>query len=167
MKQKKGEIKAWFSIRGRVKNGVSSRLNNKLNLLFERKHMLTKGSTPAEESMKIILNSLNVTYEFQYPFLTHKSFYITDFLIKGYRLIIEVDGRHHYNTSQEKYDLERTKQLEKRGFKVIRFSNTEVLSNTEKVRNRILSEINTYIEILVKKNILKQSNSIGTVTPIP
>src|SRR5687767_9344588 len=51
--------------------------------------------------------------------------YFADFCCLEKKLLIEVDGKHH--TFQMDDDLSRTTYLETQGFKVIRFSNTQVL----------------------------------------
>ena len=56
--------------------------------------------------------------------------YIVDFLIPESKLIIEVDGAYHAEREQQKNDAIRTANLEHLGFRVIRFTNEEVLYNT-------------------------------------
>jgi very-short-patch-repair endonuclease len=52
--------------------------------------------------------------------------YIVDFLCFDPMLVIEIDGSQH--TGLIAYDAERSSFLERRGFKVIRFWNHEVLA---------------------------------------
>ena len=52
--------------------------------------------------------------------------YIVDFFCAKASLIIELDGGGHYEPEQEKKDFERTKELEKNGYKIIRFCNSDV-----------------------------------------
>ncbi|KKR67930.1 MAG: 5-methyltetrahydrofolate-homocysteine methyltransferase, partial [Microgenomates group bacterium GW2011_GWA2_40_6] len=54
------------------------------------------------------------------------------------KLIIEVDGKIHQIPENEESDEVRTKWLESKEFKVIRFKNEEVLSDPEKVLSEIL-----------------------------
>ena len=61
--------------------------------------------------------------------------YIADFCSFEHRLIVEVDGGQH--DENRKADDERTKYLESKGFKVIRFWNNEVLANIEGVLTEI------------------------------
>ena len=63
--------------------------------------------------------------------------YIVDFYCYKERLIIELDGGHHKENEQMKYDEERTKYLESIGHKVIRFDNTDVLFDTDTVLMKI------------------------------
>jgi very-short-patch-repair endonuclease len=57
--------------------------------------------------------------------------YIVDFVSHDTRLIIELDGGQH--TTQAAYDAERTRWLNSRGYRVIRFWNDQLLTETEPV----------------------------------
>jgi very-short-patch-repair endonuclease len=57
--------------------------------------------------------------------------YIADFVCLDAKLVIEVDGGQH-NDSTEK-DARRTALMEAQGFRVVRFWNDEVLGNTDGV----------------------------------
>jgi very-short-patch-repair endonuclease len=59
--------------------------------------------------------------------------YIVDFCCVEHKLIVEVDGGHHAEDRQEEYDRERTAYLERCGYRVLRFWNTEVFGETEGV----------------------------------
>jgi len=61
--------------------------------------------------------------------------YVVDFVCFEKMLIIEIDGGQHQE--QKKYDDERTQQLEKHGFQVIRFWNHQVLSELDSVLEEI------------------------------
>jgi very-short-patch-repair endonuclease len=61
--------------------------------------------------------------------------YIVDFVSHDTRLIIELDGGQH--TTQVAYDAERTRWLNSRGYRVIRFWNNQVLTETEPVLESI------------------------------
>jgi ATP-dependent helicase HrpA len=69
--------------------------------------------------------------------------YIVDFVSLERQLIIEIDGGQHNQQPEIKKDEIRTKWLEKKGFKVIRFWNNDVLLNIEGVAIRILDAINS------------------------
>lgn len=68
--------------------------------------------------------------------------YIADFISLYNCLVIEVDGGYHFSPEQMEWDAYRTAELEKLGFKVIRFRNEEVLYNIEHVIDTIIYEIN-------------------------
>jgi very-short-patch-repair endonuclease len=57
--------------------------------------------------------------------------YLVDFYCADVRLVVEVDGDSHAH--QQDYDARRTAWLEREGFKVIRFSNDDVMRNLDGV----------------------------------
>jgi very-short-patch-repair endonuclease len=59
--------------------------------------------------------------------------FIADFVCIELRLIVEVDGEVHNQAEQQAYDVERQALLEARGFRVLRFTNAEVLQSLEAV----------------------------------
>ncbi len=61
--------------------------------------------------------------------------YYADFLCRELRLIIEIDGYSH-ETQQSKDD-KRTEDLLAHGYKVVRFTNDDVLNNVEGVVRQI------------------------------
>ena len=67
--------------------------------------------------------------------------YIVDFVCQETGLIIEVDGGYHSEPCQKEDDDTRTRYLESKGFKVIRFTNEEILFNIESVINRVYNLI--------------------------
>ena len=73
--------------------------------------------------------------------------YIPDFVCLEKKLVVEVDGGYHDNDEQMKIDELRTKTLAKNNFHLVRFTNEQVLYNTEWV----LEEI--------KKSLLAEPNS--------
>lgn len=70
--------------------------------------------------------------------------YIVDFACLEVKLIVELDGGQH--AEQVEYDQHRTEQLQKRGFKVIRFWNNDVLENANGVLQAIQMEILTFTD---------------------
>jgi len=69
------------------------------------------------------------------------STYIADFVSLSEKLIIEVDGLHHQLPENKISDDERTKELNRLGFEVIRFTNEQVLDDTDNTINTILFEL--------------------------
>ena len=66
---------------------------------------------------------------------------IADFICLEAKLIIEVDGAYHNEPQQQVNDRVRTDILSDMGFKVIRFTNEEVLSNPKSVLRTIKEEL--------------------------
>lgn len=67
--------------------------------------------------------------------------YIADFVCLSQKLIIEIDGEYHNTPNQMASDQERTSYLQQYGFRVIRFSNDQVLMHTDDVIRHIKSEL--------------------------
>ena len=65
--------------------------------------------------------------------------FIADFVCLEKGLIVEVDGEIH--DYQKEYDESRTCELEQFGFKVIRFTNEEVINDIKRVKEQIQSEL--------------------------
>ena len=63
--------------------------------------------------------------------------YIVDFVCIEKKLIIELDGSQHGLKNNIEYDKLRTKNLEKKGFKVLRFWNNEIYENFNGVCEKI------------------------------
>jgi very-short-patch-repair endonuclease len=65
--------------------------------------------------------------------------YIADFACLEKGLLVEVDGGQH--VEREEQDLVRTRFLEEQGFRVLRFWNHDVLTETEAVLEKIRVEL--------------------------
>jgi isoleucyl-tRNA synthetase len=63
--------------------------------------------------------------------------FIVDFACLSKKLVIEVDGGYHNEENQIEFDKMRSDFLNEKGFKVIRFTNEEVLYNFEKTLETI------------------------------
>ena len=63
--------------------------------------------------------------------------YIPDFFCCSQKLIIEVDGGIHKDPDVRIKDLSREKELHKLGYRIIRFTNSEVISDVMGVLRRI------------------------------
>ncbi len=67
--------------------------------------------------------------------------FIVDFICLPAKLVVEVDGGYHNLGNQQTLDEKRTEWLEKKGYKVIRFTNEEVLSDTKNVIIKLKNEL--------------------------
>ena len=61
--------------------------------------------------------------------------YVVDFVCLEKRIVIELDGGQHANTTD--YDEQRTHWLEAQGFRVMRFWNNDVMRQTDAVLRNI------------------------------
>ena len=59
--------------------------------------------------------------------------YIADFVCFEAKLVIELDGGQHGDEAHIAYDASRSKRLEADGFRVIRFTNSEMIENFDGV----------------------------------
>ncbi len=67
--------------------------------------------------------------------------YIVDFYAPTARLVIEVDGAHHLDVAQARYDRQRSESLEESGLKVLRFDDRQVLLELESVTQVIFRAV--------------------------
>ena len=89
-------------------------------------------STKAESLMWDVLSGKKFDgYKFRRQHIIGN--FIVDFICLRANLIIEIDGLIHQLPDNKTKDEERTFWLEKEGYRVIRFTNDEVLSNLDKV----------------------------------
>lgn len=92
--------------------------------------------TLAEEKLWELIKSKKLEgYKFRRQHIIGS--YITDFVCLDKRLVIEIDGLIHQLSENKEADEVRTEWLNKIGFKVIRFTNGEVLKETDKVISSI------------------------------
>jgi very-short-patch-repair endonuclease len=99
---------------------------------IERSRELRKKQTDAEKKLWTILRNrqLNgVKFRRQFPL----GRYILDFYCPDHRLGIEADGGQHYERKGRDHDDLRTRELNKLGIEIIRFSDGEILTNSEGV----------------------------------
>ncbi len=98
---------------------------------------LRKNMTEAEQALWAHLRAkrfMGIKFKRQKPI----GGYIVDFVAVEVKLIIEVDGSQHLEAKE--YDAERTHYLEGRGFRVLRFWNSECLRDINNVLKRIAEE---------------------------
>jgi adenine specific DNA methylase Mod/very-short-patch-repair endonuclease len=102
--------------------------------LVERAKELRKNMTPAEK--KLWYEYLR---NFKHRVLRQRpiNHFIVDFYCPALKLVIEIDGEHHFTEEGKSYDEERRKILEKYGLREIRFRNDEVINEFDRVCKEI------------------------------
>jgi very-short-patch-repair endonuclease len=125
--------------------------NNKLQPLARQ---LRKSLTKSEACLwKYVLKAKQLNgYQFrrQRPILQ----YIADFFCKDLMLIIELDGITHDNEISHSKDIQREERLTRAGFKIVRFTDEEVLNNMAGVileLKRIITEIETSTPLIPRQ----------------
>ena len=95
--------------------------------------------TPAEVRLwqELRGNKLGIHFRRQHVIGT----YIVDFVSLKNHLVIEIDGEYHLNPEQQESDRIRTAYLEQQGFRVIRFTNSQVLTDIDSVMSRIIKSL--------------------------
>jgi len=89
----------------------------------QRARELRRAQTPAEQKLWARLRReqlYGLRFRRQHPI----GRFIVDFCCVACKLVVEIDGHSH--ASQVEYDEERTAWLERRGYKVTRFTNEQV-----------------------------------------
>jgi len=94
---------------------------------------LKKNPTKAEEILWYFLKSKKIGHQLRRQHVVAN--FIVDFICIRKKLVIEVDGKIHDN--QKEQDEIRTIKLNVKGFKVIRFTNEEVIKNPQEVATKI------------------------------
>jgi very-short-patch-repair endonuclease len=112
---------------------VSSRLRSNARAL-------RKNSTDAERILWSELRDhrLNgASFRRQVPIET----YIADFVCHAAKLVIELDGGQHFSDGKEATDARRSEIIEAKGFRIVRFSNHDIMSNRAGVLETIAAAI--------------------------
>ncbi len=108
----------------------SPRIRGTTQQTEEAARRLRQQLTPAEDQLWSALRGrqlLGLKFRCQHPV----GRFIVDFYCPSCKLVIEVDGDIH--TQQKAYDEARTEQLESYGYRVLRFTNEEVLNDLQTV----------------------------------
>ena len=102
--------------------------NNAVN----NRRPMTQAETVLWEELRS--NKLGVHFRRQHVIGT----YIVDFVSLKNHLVIEVDGEYHLSPEQQLLDSERTRYLEQKGYRVIRFTNYQIMNNLEFVMSKLI-----------------------------
>ena len=104
---------------------------------FAQKHR--KNPTDAERILWNFSKGGKLGYHFRRQHIILD--FIPDFVCLSKQLIIEIDDGYHFEGEQPLLDAERTKVLLEQGFKILRFTNAEVIGNIESVIRTITKEL--------------------------
>ena len=110
--------------------------------LKERRRTLRKNQTLSEKKLWNYLRNkqlLNLKFFRQYSI----DYYIADFYCPKIKLVIELDGSQHFAEYSKDYDKVRTEIFESLGISVIRFRNSDVMENIERVLDKLEQFIQT------------------------
>ena len=116
--------------------------------LVQSARELRRSMTPAEKILwQAIrnLNALGCRVRRQHPIGP----YFADFACLSKRFVVELDGDYHDQVCAE--DLSRQKHLESMGWRVIRFSNDDVLEDVEAVTRAIATQLGLVYSLCRRK----------------
>jgi very-short-patch-repair endonuclease len=98
---------------------------------------LSKG-TPAEWAIEPAVASLGRPYRWQHPLWGLSLF--PDFALIQDKVVLEIDDQRHFTTRGKAKDVERTAKLVKAGWRVVRCTNEEALSDPYGAVDRMCEE---------------------------
>ncbi|MFD1613907.1 DUF559 domain-containing protein [Gelatiniphilus marinus] len=135
------------------------------NLIKELQKENKKHSTEAERILWECLRNKKLDYKFRRQHIIDE--FIVDFVSLEKNLVIEIDGGYHNTIEQKEADDLRTQILNKIGFKVIRFTNEQIIGDIDNV----LRYITNYLESLPSGEVggasIPPHVLVMTATPIP
>ena len=104
---------------------------------------LRQNSSDAEQRLWYFLRAKRLGgYKFRRQYSVGR--YVVDFYCPAIKLAIEIDGDSHFIEDAPEYDEARQKFIESYGIKFLRFTNTEVSRNLQKVLEKILISCKKY-----------------------
>ena len=122
--------------KGVVKTAYPSVYSQIKGLAIKNRH----NPTEAEEFLWNNLKGKNLDgYKFRRQHIIGDC--IADFVCLKENLVLEIDGKYHNDPDVAEYDKLRTELFEEYGFRVIRFTNEEVLLNIENTLSEIKAEL--------------------------
>jgi len=106
------------------------------SLTLRRARALRQRQTPTE---KIVWQMLRAKRFHGYKFKRQVPIgpFIVDFLCPQQRLILEIDGNHHWIPGIKEYDQRRTEYLQARGYRILRLGNKEVRRSLDSALEKI------------------------------
>lgn len=101
-----------------------------------RARELRRNRTPAEASLWAVLRNRGLD---GYKFRQQQRFgpFYCDFICHDRRLVVEIDGDTHFGGAAAASDARRDAYIEREGYRVIRFTNDEVMTNLDGVAHAI------------------------------
>ncbi|MCX6751513.1 MAG: endonuclease domain-containing protein [Candidatus Nomurabacteria bacterium] len=115
-------------------------IHNIKKLLFRRKDLRNNSTS---EEILLWLKLKNSLLGFKFRRQHSIGGYIVDFYCPSKKLVVEIDGKEHSKKENKEYDKIRTDYFAGLDIKVIRFSNLEIATGTQKVVEKIKSELTT------------------------
>ena len=117
------------------------------DLLKDKAKEMRNRPTEAEKMLWNVLSNKGIdNYKFRRQHIIGE--YIVDFVCLEKRLIIEVDGSIHNQPEQIEHDKKRTEWLESKGFRIVRYSNRQIVNDILNSAESIRKELSTNLVAL-------------------
>ena len=134
--------------------------------LEDCQRILRKYATPWEKKFKKEMHRWcairETRFVFQRIFWTGEQGYIADFYLPDFRMVFELDGRHHLEGEQLEKDRVRDEWFKAQSIKVVRVQNREVVSAGPReiieaaVKGRPRKRLTKQVEVKARKKLTKQ-----------
>jgi 5-methyltetrahydrofolate--homocysteine methyltransferase len=112
------------------------------DLLKDKAKEMRNRPTEAEKMLWNVLSDKGIdNYKFRRQHIIGE--YIVDFVCLEKRLVIEVDGSIHNQPEQIEHDKQRTEWLESKGFRIVRYSNQQIVNDILNSAESIRKELST------------------------
>ncbi|APY09502.1 ATP-dependent DNA helicase RecG [Winogradskyella sp. J14-2] len=134
-------------------------------LMKELQQENKKNSTEAERILWESLRGKNIGFKFRRQHIIDE--FIVDFVNLEKNLVIEVDGGYHNKIEQQEIDEIRTLILNDLGFKVVRFSNEQIIGDIDSVIKTIEQHLKSLPSGEVGGAVIPPHILVMTATPIP
>ena len=110
-------------------------MTDRKTLLRRAREMRNNPTEPEKRLLRHLLGSQLEGHKFRRQAVVDN--YIADFLCPHKKLIVEVDGETHSDDTDFKRDL----HLNEKGYRVMRFSNADIMGNMEGVLIKLLGKL--------------------------
>ncbi|CAH8282098.1 ATP-dependent DNA helicase RecG [Mariniflexile fucanivorans] len=135
------------------------------NLIKELQSENKKHATEAESILWECLRNKKINHKFRRQHIIDE--FIVDFVCLEKNLVIEVDGGYHTTIEQKEADDLRTTILTEIGFKVIRFTNEQIIGDIDNVLRYITKSLESLPSGEVGGAFIPPHILVMTATPIP
>ncbi|MEO9892562.1 DUF559 domain-containing protein [Aurantibacter sp.] len=135
------------------------------NLFKELQLENKKHSTEAESILWECIRNKKLDSKFRRQHIIDE--FIVDFIYLEKNLIIEIDGGYHNTAEQKKADSLRIQILNEAGFKVIRYTNKQIIGDIDNVLLSIITLIKSLPSREIRGAFIPPHVLVMTATPIP
>lgn len=134
-------------------------------LLRELQKENKKNSTEAESILWECLRNKKLDTKFRRQHIIDE--FIVDFICLEKNLVLEIDGGYHNTIEQKEADALRTQILNEAGFKVVRFTNEQIIGDINNVLVYLEKQLKSLLSGEIRGASIPPHILVMTATPIP